>query len=49
MPRITVWLDEAKVEALRQLAIIERRRTADQAAVVIEEALQSRSKEAVTT
>ncbi len=39
MPRVTVWLDETKVSALTQLAMAERRRPADQAAVIIERAL----------
>ena len=45
MPQVTVWLDEAKTDALTQFALAERRRVADQAALIIERALARRAKQ----
>ena len=42
MPGVTIWLDEAKIGALSQFAMAERRRVADQAAVIIENVLAER-------
>jgi hypothetical protein len=54
MPRVTIWLDDQHVKALATAAVEARRRPADQAAVLVEQALadrqqQSKSKEAVAT
>jgi hypothetical protein len=48
MPRVTVWLDDKHVTALGVVALAERRRPADQAAVLLEEALAKRTQTAET-
>jgi hypothetical protein len=42
--RVTVWIDEEHAPALKQLAVTERRKVADQAAVLIIKGLQPEPK-----
>lgn len=43
MPRISVWLNEETVKALGAVAVADRRRVADEAAVLLERVLDTKA------